>query len=206
VVLLRASLCWGLPLLHRRRKGAGVPSFPRARTGTFNPNLEYLNPRPLFCLPSRLSPLCSVPISTLAFSGDTYWQAGAPDLVVPGGRVLTESQQLSLYYESVSAWYAMLILCQACHVWVCKTRYSSIFGHSLADNIVTIYGVVAAIFVMLAVVYIPWLQPIFYTGSLRGVVWPIFLCFAGFILAYTEGIKWAARHRPHWRVVKWLAW
>lgn len=64
----------------------------------------------------------------------------------------------------------------------------------------------SAVFVMLAVVFIPWLQAVFYTGNLRGPVWPIFLIFWVSILAWTEGVKWAARNRPHWKLVKWFAW
>lgn len=147
-----------------------------------------------------------VPISLLAFSSSTYWQEGAPLLHLPDGRSLDAQQQLSLYYESVSAWYATLILCQQGHVWVCKTRFSSIFNHPIFENKITIMGMALAIFVMLAVVFIPWLQAVFFTDDLRGPVWPIFLIFWVSILAWTEGVKWAARNRPHWRIVKWFAW
>lgn len=43
-----------------------------------------------------------VPLSMLAFSSNTYWQAGAPLLHLPDGSSLDAAQQISLYYESVS--------------------------------------------------------------------------------------------------------
>lgn len=43
-----------------------------------------------------------VPLSLLAFSSNTYWQAGAPLLYLPDGSHLDADAQLKLYYESVS--------------------------------------------------------------------------------------------------------
>lgn len=43
-----------------------------------------------------------------------------------------------------AAWYATLILCQQGHVWVCKTRFSSIFNHPIFENKITIMGMALA--------------------------------------------------------------
>jgi magnesium-transporting ATPase (P-type) len=93
---------------------------------------------------------------------------GAPDFIV-GSRVYSQPEQMDIYQESVSAWYATLVACQFWHVWLCKTRIESIFVHGLFDNFVTIMGVAISVVLLIACVYVPFLQYIFFTYALRYV-------------------------------------
>lgn len=77
-----------------------------------------------------------VPVASLAWSAETYWKEGAPDLIVPGRSPLGSSEQLDVYHEAVGAWTAMLIACQFWNVWVCKTRFMSLWTHGVFDKCV----------------------------------------------------------------------
>ena len=61
-----------------------------------------------------------IPVSALAWTAQTYFQDGAPDFIV-GSRVYVAQEQQNIYYESVSAWYATIIMCQFWNVWTCTT-------------------------------------------------------------------------------------
>ena len=52
-----------------------------------------------------------IPVSSLADTASTYWQAGAPDFSA-GGRVLNEAAQVELYRQAVAAYFSTLILNQ----------------------------------------------------------------------------------------------
>jgi len=78
--------------------------------------------------------LHGVPISQLAWSAETYWQAGSPDLIVPGRAPLNDLEQIAVYRESVGAWYATLIACQFWNVFACKTRFVSLREHRVFDK------------------------------------------------------------------------
>ena len=146
-----------------------------------------------------------IPISSLAWSQETYWASGSPDFVA-NGRVFNDTQQVALYQESVSSWYATIVLCQFWHVWLCKTRVTSIFEHGVFENKVTLIGVSIALFLVLIVVFIPGLQYIFMTGSLRGVIWPVHLIFPTFMLCYTEATKFMVRNYPDSTWATSLGW
>ncbi len=55
------------------------------------------------------------------------------------------------------------------HIWLCKTRRSSIFTHGLFRNPVTLIGTVISIFVILVIVYVPQLHSTFWTNNLHGI-------------------------------------
>lgn len=61
-------------------------------------------------------------------------------------------------------------MCQFWHIWACRTRIVSLFQQGVLSNIVTIYGAVTAIGIMVGVIYIPVFHTAdaFQTTQLRG--------------------------------------
>ena len=117
--------------------------------------------------------------------------------------------QWNLFAESQSAWYLTLIMCQFWHIWNCRTRTTSIFVHGLFTNVVTLYGVVAEVAIMCAVIYIPAFHATsaFQTFPLHGIFWLPHFIFLGWIFGYNELTKHLIRTRPnaHWCVPRFSA-
>lgn len=69
--------------------------------------------------------------------------------------------------QATSAWYITLIMCQAWHIWVTKTRRVSMFKHAgVITNRTTYYGVFISLVVMVICVYVPYLQDhVFFTAN-----------------------------------------
>ena len=162
--------------------------------------------------------MAGIPPSCLLSTSYTFWTSSAPiwqnsdasagpvNYVNGCGPALTASQQVALYQQSVSAWYAMIILCQAAHVWACKTRLNSVADHPMFRNYMTVIGVLVAALIMCFCIYVPGVQTFFATAPLAGQIFPCALVFWLFIAVYSESIKWAARNRPTWAVSRFLAW
>lgn len=111
--------------------------------------------------------------------------------------------------QATSVWYITLIMSQAWHIWVCKTRRVSMFKHpGVISNRTTFYGVFISLAIMVVCVYIPYLQDnVFFTSNPPNVqAWIPHFGFLVFIVVYTEWEKWLARVNPrHW-FVRWFVW
>ena len=55
-------------------------------------------------------------------------------LVERTGKIWTPDEQKLLFTKGTSAWYIALTVGQFFHIWVCKTRISSIFTHGFANK------------------------------------------------------------------------
>ena len=73
---------------------------------------------------------------------------------------------------------------------------------------VTIYGGVAEICIMCAVIYIPVFQrpSAFQTADLGGIFWTPHFIYAVFIFSYNESVKFCVRNYPLGWVARYLAW
>ena len=122
-----------------------------------------------------------VPLSNVWMANtDHHFMSSDVDQVpftAANGRTFSAAQQTAIYTQSVAAWYVTIILNQAWHVWVCKTRTVSIFTHGFLSNPVTLLGVAIAIFSAAIFVYVPELQPYFFTSNLAGPVWACSISF-----------------------------
>ncbi|GBF90642.1 p-type atpase [Raphidocelis subcapitata] len=147
-----------------------------------------------------------VPLAWIYNTGNTHWTAAAPPFegwkCVNGAdgkqqcQTLTGDIQERIYWESQSAWYCTLVMCQFWHIFMCKTRQVSIFRHGIFRNPITLFGVAISLATILVVTYVPFLQPIFTTFTLNGVAWLPQLGFLGFGLLWTELSKRAVRRDP----------
>jgi sodium/potassium-transporting ATPase subunit alpha len=147
-----------------------------------------------------------VPLSKLWLSADSFWSAKAGDFDLGNGTVLSSSEQLRIYHQSVAAYYGTLVACQALHVWTCKTRLVSIFAHGLLSNALTAPGVAMALIICAFCIYVPGVQSIFFTALFPPELWACSLLYGVYIWTYTEGVKKACREHPHGWVARNLAW
>lgn len=137
-----------------------------------------------------------------------YFPSTAGDaFVASDGRIYSEDDQKYILWEIQAAWYIMIVACQACHIWVVRTRTVSIFEHGFFANKQSVAGFVIAISLGVFVIYTPGLIDIVqsrYPHSL--IILYASLLAWGTIWGYCEGRKWFSRTYPeHWSN-KYLAW
>jgi magnesium-transporting ATPase (P-type) len=146
-----------------------------------------------------------VPRSYVAYHRE-LWTTDSPSITLDDGTVLTGEDQSIIYRRAVAAYFLTLVLCQAVHIFLCKTRLVSITQHPIFRNRWTIYGVAFSLLVAVLAIYVPEVNKLFGAYYLPGIWWTPFLSFAVVAIAYTEWYKWRARVNPTGRVARWLAW
>lgn len=141
---------------------------------------------------------------TLAYNGTAISDA----LRGQGCLTFSPSTQWKAFSEAQSAWYLTLIMCQFWHIWACRTRIVSLFQQGVFSNVVTIYGAVTAVGIMVGVIYIPafHIADAFQTMQLRGWFWLPHFAYGIYILSYNEFVKWFVRNRPHSFVAQYMGW
>lgn len=141
------------------------------------------------------------------FNQTTYFVLGAPTYTSRAGERLNEGQQLSIVANAQTAFWCTIVLSQCFHAFMCKTRVASVFKQGLFNNQVLNACGLAMLGIMVAVVYIPFLQPVFGTAS-HDNFWfwvPCFISWA-LLLVWNEGRKWGFRNYPESTFTKILAW
>lgn len=76
---------------------------------------------------------------------------------------------------------ATLVLSQLIHVFECKSESRSIFEINLLSNKYLLFSVILSIMMILAIIYVPFLQQIFKTTSMNLIQWGIVVMFSAFI-------------------------
>ena len=104
-------------------------------------------------------------------------------------------EQREIFSEAVTAWYITLTVAQFFHVWMCKTRISSLFTYGFSNKL-TFYGVALGLFLAMLFSYVPGVQDIVGAGKVGYIPW-ICAPIAGAVLwIYNEGAKWYFRRAP----------
>jgi magnesium-transporting ATPase (P-type) len=111
-----------------------------------------------------------VPVEFVGFHRE-LWQSTSPTLVADNGRTFTADQQVTIYRTGVAAYFLTLVLCQAVHVFLAKTRVSSVFTHPIFANRTTLVGVGAALCIASFVIYVPAVNYFFGMTYLNGIWW-----------------------------------
>jgi len=101
---------------------------------------------------------------SFGISGGSIWQASkngffvfdgsSPPFTADNGTVYSGQEQKSIIFQAHAAYFFNLVACQCINVFLCKTRFVSLFKHGPLRNHTTAYGVSVAIFVALAIIYI----------------------------------------------------
>jgi len=134
-------------------------------------------------------------------TADNYYSIGSPDLYGYPDYV-----QVNMLSESNACYYVCLVFSQFFHIWMCKTRRQSVFIHGFFSNTVMLYGILLQIFILLFVVYTPFMQVAFTTFNVSGVYWTTAFLFVAFCWPYDEGRKWFIRNYPNGFAAKYLYW
>jgi len=122
------------------------------------------------------------------------------------GKTWTPDEQKLLFTKGTSAWYIALTVGQFFHIWVCKTRISSIFTHGFANKS-TIYGVAAGLVLAIFFVYVPGVQSIVGSYFVDYSPWILALANGIVLWIYNEGSKYYFRRAdPESRIVRLFAW
>nr|CAI99409.1 P-type ATPase [Pythium aphanidermatum] len=149
-------------------------------------------------------------LTDIALSDDKHWQRHSEPLCVKStGRCLDGDEQHDLYMEACASWYIALVFCQFFHVWMCKTRRSSIFKHGLFKNTSMIYGTAVELLLLVVLVYVPGVQDFMGAMPADYVPWLIGFGTGSITWLYSETIKSLARSQPRNKrscLVKYLAW
>ncbi|KAE9032063.1 Sodium/potassium-transporting ATPase subunit alpha [Phytophthora rubi] len=150
-----------------------------------------------------------ISFSDLFMSADNYWTSGADTFCTSDGECFDEAEQTRLLEEACGSWYIALIVCQFFHVWMVKTRRTSVVNASPLKNTVTIYGAAIEILIVVFVVYVPGFQSFFGTASADYLPWLIGCGTGVMTCLYSETIKaFARREIPGQErcLARWLAW
>lgn len=150
-----------------------------------------------------------VSFSDLFMSADDYWVSDASEFCSSDGECFSASEQTHLLEQACASWYVALIVCQFFHIWMAKTRRTSVTKHGVWKNTVTMYGAAAEILILVLVVYVPGFQSFFGTAAVDYVPWLIG-CGTGIITClYSETIKMVARREVPGEercLARWVAW
>merc|ERR1712065_118429 len=84
------------------------------------------------------------------------------------GHVFTEERQIEIMSIIHGTYYLAIVMCQAVHIWTCRTMFVSIFEHGIFSNEATNVGVPISVAIGLAIVYFP---PFQYLDGYSDVVW-----------------------------------
>jgi len=134
--------------------------------------------------------------SNLWFTANTYFQIGAPYLPSSDGWAYSDVDQVNILTQAQTAFWAMAPGTQVFHIFMCKTRFISIFQHGFFNNVVLLYGVVIEICLMVLIIFVPSSHTIFQSNDFPGAFWFIlFLSWFSFFI-FHETLKWAKRTYP----------
>ncbi|KAK0412541.1 hypothetical protein QR680_006270 [Steinernema hermaphroditum] len=121
------------------------------------------------------------------------------------GTQLTPDQQIDVAYQAAAACYITTVTSQAYHIWMCRTRKSSIFTHGFR-NIATFLAVISMIVVLVLLVYVPGLREGMGSSPPPSEVWAFSFGVAAVLLLFNEGRKFFIRRSPYNRIVRLFKW
>ena len=90
--------------------------------------------------------------------------------------------------------FTVLTLAQMAHLLAIRSERESLFSVGLASNLPLLAAIALTLVLQLAVVYVPWLQPLFHTQSLSGGALALCFALAGVVFVVVE-IEKAWRRR-----------
>ena len=135
-----------------------------------------------------------------------FLTSDTPVTIVRTGETFSAGEQRRIFSEAATAWYIAVTVGQFCHIWVCKTRLSSIFVHGFANKS-TFYGVGLGLFLVILFSYVPGVQTIVGSYYVAWQPWLWALANGAFLWAYNEGSKWYFRRAgPNSCAYRWLSW
>jgi sodium/potassium-transporting ATPase subunit alpha len=142
-----------------------------------------------------------------ASGGDFFsLTASEPVEVQRTGRTYSADEQRQIFSEAATAFYITLTMAQFCHIWVCKTRTSSLFKHGFGNKL-TFYGVAFGLSLVILFSYVPGVQSFVGSANVGWIPWVCGIAAGSVLWVYNEGSKWYFRHAtPGDVLVRIFAW
>ncbi|KHN88767.1 Sodium/potassium-transporting ATPase subunit alpha-2 [Toxocara canis] len=146
-----------------------------------------------------------IDLRDIFFSADDYFKHNAIGNFTSNGLVFNEEQQVEIQAQGCAAYYITMVISQAFHLWMCKTRRISIFQHGI-NNLVSIYAVIIEVLLVLLFVYTPGINFVMGARPPPFQVW-FFAPAVGIALwIYNETRKLFIRRSPNNNVVRLFKW
>lgn len=122
------------------------------------------------------------------------------------GTEFSASEQQNIFRQGMTAFYIALTTAQFCHIWVCKTRSSSLFTHGFSNKL-TFYGVAAGIALVVFFCYVPGVQSVLGSAKVGWIPWVCGPVAGSILWIYNEGSKFYFRRaKPDDIIVRAFAW
>lgn len=110
-----------------------------------------------------------------------------------------------LYMQSVTAFFAAVIICQIANVFASRTRMQSVFSMGLFSNRMVLLGIAVELLILALIIWNPFANLIFNTSPLDLRYVLLSIPFAIFLLGIDELRKYLLRRNVSW-AVRFLKW
>ena len=113
------------------------------------------------------------------------------------GVLLTLAEQTRIEMMAMTAFYSTLVMSQFVHVFVCKTRFVPMLEHGVFNNLMMNYGVMVEIGIMIAIIFIPYLNTAFFANERQPFQFFWFFLISGaMLIGWGELRKYLIRTYP----------
>ena len=110
-----------------------------------------------------------------------------------------------LYMQSVTAFFAAVIVCQVANVFASRTRMQSVFTMGLFSNRMVLFGIAVELIILALIIWNPFANLIFNTSPLDLKYVLLSIPFAILLLGVDELRKYLLRREVRW-AVRYLKW
>lgn len=130
------------------------------------------------------------------------------DYIAPSSRVsITSIEQDEIMFEINAAWFLMIVIGQAIHIWFVRTTAVSIFHHGIFSNMYQNIGVIIGILLGCFLIYCPGVRDITKARTPnQQIILEASLLVSGYLIFATEGRKQFTHSYPNHQANKLLAW
>ncbi|KAK0412529.1 hypothetical protein QR680_006267 [Steinernema hermaphroditum] len=141
------------------------------------------------------------------FTSQKYFRSDAIGNFTSWGNTFTPPEQVDIRYQAAAACYIVTVTSQVYHIWMCKTRRTSIFTHGVFRNGATVLAVLVELGLLCLLVYTPGVKFVMGSSSPPFEVWFFSLGVAALLLLpYNETRKFFIRRAPHNPIVRLVKW
>uniref|UniRef100_A0A1I7Z2I8 Cation_ATPase_C domain-containing protein n=1 Tax=Steinernema glaseri TaxID=37863 RepID=A0A1I7Z2I8_9BILA len=141
----------------------------------------------------------------LFYSNTDYFAITTTKNFSSNGRVFTPDEQVDISWQACAACYIATVTGQAWHIWMCRTRRTSIFTHGF-KNIATFVAVAVELGILAFLVYVPKVNYVMNARAPPFEVWFFSAGSGALLLVYNEVRKWFIRRSPYNRFVRLVKW
>ncbi|TKR89800.1 hypothetical protein L596_013847 [Steinernema carpocapsae] len=140
------------------------------------------------------------------YTSQEYFKYDAVGNFTSWGKSFTTAEQVDIRYQAAAACYITTVTCQGWHIWMCKTRRTSMFTHGIFRNSTTVLAVVIEMAILCFLVYTPGVKFVTGSSSPPFEIWFFSFGVAFLLLIYNETRKFFIRRTPHNPLVRLVKW